>query len=550
VAQPLSDTERLVAWRWVHRTRPGEIERETGYNQNQVKKFISGRCRTLFPQLCDLHGDDYAEALRPILETYVLDHEKMELTRRMLEQHGQLNKLRRGLSNYGVGLAQLAGLHVKLKVYWDARVLGLHMNYGEALSKFGELEHRKRPKAIFAQIRSDHANCLMVVGQLDTAVDKAHEARCVFQEFRHTRPSLLTRPLPTHLLEHAGVAEPLPRPHRIKRDERASVERVPLHAIIGEIRALSEQQFVALFRGDSARCKELLDEAEGLLKELQNELLGGADRLPKELQTTLAVDHTSPPEVFLTDNYGASKMCRAYGWSLAVDGLVALAEERADDGRRQLQAASEQMQRSDRFAEAVDTDVFDFWWAFRDGLSIGGDWCRLQAAASAADVFVHLADPLSAHKHFVDNRRLLLEMEHNRAMRAMSFILRIGDWVRDLPPLVPFYSWVLDLQEGSPRVIDDDLARRVREMQNLQLHIWLPLAWISRGDFLQHLRRREVPKDGFVPTEEEIRRCYRAASEVAEKFEFKRLWELSELRLSKPWDLPGNSSVTRSQVLP
>lgn len=211
--------------------------------------------------------------------------------------------------------------------------------------------------------------------------------------------------------------------------------------LLGEARALIEEQAALCFREGRDACHAVHREVKSILDSMS-----------------------------WSDNYGWSK-------TYQMTSLCSYFEGDAEGSVSLKAEAAEHVQLSLRFADQIQTPT-DAWIGFRDGWSVGKSWRQLLAASAGADIHLALDQRLDARQY----HRLGLAARGSLLMRWLA---------PHIPPLRPFSSWQFDIEDGRDLMdIDRELHDRNKQLEGKGLHVYLPQARISYGDFLREARKR------------------------------------------------------------
>jgi hypothetical protein len=413
-----------------------------------------------FPELKPLRGDGRRQALIHAGRIYLEDYERRErlevrLVERLRERSDRAEvpqQMLRVLQDYSVGSRQvIAALGpIRFWQYVRGRLDALGLNYSRAERSFQRVKDVRGSKnsQLRGVILNDLANAQTQLGDLTAAKETAQACRDLYRQLRY------------------------------QADEVADT------TLLGEARALIEEQHAWCFGGSRAQCHLLHEDAKAVLEEM---------RVP--------------------DYYGWSKTYEMLGMCSFLQGMV-------DGDQANLAEAATYMQKSYDYAWDVKSDLSNFWWTFRDGTYLGRHWRKLIASAAATDIYLELGD-LSQAKEY-------------EALRKEEFQnFTVEWWAKQLPPLVPIYSWKLDLLVGmGPTTIAQYLRKRILDATSIGLNIYLPLLFLSYGDFLRAVRKGPGLLDLMPVEPRTIREAYRQAGVVAARHQFRLMEELARSRLS------------------
>lgn len=375
----------------------------------------------------------------------------------------------RALPQYAAGGAKtLAGLGPRrFTQYFFARIYAFFLNYEMSERYFLDIGEFNSPKEIAGIFLSDFANNQLGVGELDNAANKSQASQRIFREIYENLKS-----------------------GKSARDDGL---------LMGQARGLIEEQMACCFRGNMAECQRLHDESRAILLD----------------------------EMGVKDYYGLSKTYQGLGWCRLLKGMI-------DENWNMLRESANHMVRSYEYAckikayflepigDQSDSGArarFDFFLSFRDGLSQGGVWRRMIMAGLATDIHIQLGDLRKAN-HFYD----LVNAEYQ------GFFSRL---VPKLPPFVPFYSWRLDLLNETQTVdfIDAYLKWRVNRAKEKRFNLYVPLMYISYGDFLVYVKRNPDLSQQIHTALDDAWQQYSDAKSFAEHYGYKLMAELADVRL-------------------
>ncbi len=167
--------------------------------------------------------------------------------------------------------------------------------------------------------------------------------------------------------------------------------------------------------------------------------------------------------------YYLTKADDRYGWAKSYFFLSLFQFWRGD-----LAAAAETAREARIRAKQIQPK-WEFWWGLRDGLFIGAPWWRVITRA-------HLLDVLACSGAGDSREFSELLLAHQRQPRPFT---------RDLPPFMPRYLWIAELEAKGHAYFERRLKQWVTQSATLgckHLHIDMLLSY---GDFLRWAKRDE-----------------------------------------------------------